>query len=41
MLMSIVQDLFPNTKHIGTIQLDFQIPQRFELEYIGSDGEKP
>ena len=24
----------------GTIQLDFQLPQRFELEYIGSDGEK-
>ena len=24
----------------GTIQLDFQLPQRFELEYIGSDGGK-
>ena len=24
----------------GTIQLDFQLPQRFELEYMGSDGEK-
>lgn len=24
----------------GTIQLDFQLPQRFDLEYIGSDGEK-
>ncbi|MDO5564840.1 MAG: threonine--tRNA ligase [Eubacteriales bacterium] len=24
----------------GTIQLDFQLPQRFNLEYIGSDGEK-
>ncbi len=24
----------------GTIQLDFQLPQRFELEYIGADGEK-
>jgi len=24
----------------GTIQLDFQLPQRFELEYTGSDGEK-
>ena len=22
------------------IQLDFQLPQRFELEYMGSDGEK-
>ena len=24
----------------GTIQLDFQLPQRFDLNYIGSDGEK-
>lgn len=24
----------------GTIQLDFQLPQRFELEYMGPDGEK-
>ncbi|MDO4266747.1 MAG: threonine--tRNA ligase [Eubacteriales bacterium] len=24
----------------GTIQLDFQLPQRFELEYMGADGEK-
>ncbi len=24
----------------GTIQLDFQLPQRFELEYTGADGEK-
>jgi threonyl-tRNA synthetase len=24
----------------GTIQLDFQLPQRFDLSYIGSDGEK-
>ena len=24
----------------GTIQLDFQLPQRFELEYMGQDGEK-
>lgn len=24
----------------GTIQLDFQLPQRFEAEYIGQDGEK-
>lgn len=24
----------------GTIQLDFQLPQRFEAEYIGPDGEK-
>lgn len=24
----------------GTIQLDFQLPERFELEYTGDDGEK-
>ncbi len=24
----------------GTIQLDFQLPQRFDIDYIGSDGEK-
>ncbi len=24
----------------GTIQLDFQLPQRFNLEYMGADGEK-
>ena len=28
------------TWQCGTIQLDFQLPQRFELDYIGSDGEK-
>jgi threonyl-tRNA synthetase len=24
----------------GTIQVDFSMPERFELEYVGSDGEK-
>ena len=24
----------------GTIQLDFQLPQRFGAEYVGADGEK-
>ena len=24
----------------GTIQLDFNLPQRFEMSYIGADGEK-
>ena len=28
------------TWQCGTIQLDFQMPQRFNLEYIGADGEK-
>lgn len=28
------------TWQCGTIQLDFQLPQRFDIEYIGADGEK-
>jgi len=28
------------TWQCGTIQLDFQLPQRFDLSYIGSDNEK-
>ncbi len=28
------------TWQCGTIQLDFQLPERFELEYVGADGEK-
>ncbi len=33
-------DCIGRTWQCGTIQLDFQMPQRFELEYIGADGEK-
>ena len=33
-------DSIGRTWQCGTIQLDFQLPQRFELEYIGADGEK-
>ena len=33
-------DAIGRTWQCGTIQLDFQMPQRFELEYIGADGEK-
>ncbi len=33
-------DCIGRTWQCGTIQLDFQLPQRFELEYIGMDGEK-
>ena len=33
-------DAIGRTWQCGTIQLDFQLPQRFELEYIGADGEK-
>lgn len=31
-------DSLGRTWQCGTIQLDFQMPERFELEYIGADG---
>lgn len=33
-------DAIGRTWQCGTIQLDFQLPQRFELEYVGDDGQK-
>ena len=33
-------DCIGRTWQCGTIQLDFQLPQRFEREYVGADGEK-
>ena len=33
-------DCIGRTWQCGTIQLDFQMPQRFNLEYIGANGEK-
>ena len=33
-------DCIGRTWQCGTIQLDFQLPERFELEYTGADGEK-
>lgn len=35
-----LEDSLGRTWQCGTIQLDFQLPQRFDLNYIGSDGEK-
>ena len=35
-----LEDSIGRTWQCGTIQLDFQMPQRFELEYTGADGEK-
>ena len=35
-----LEDSLGRTWQCGTIQLDFQLPQRFNLEYIGADGEK-
>ena len=34
-----LEDSIGRTWQCGTIQLDFQLPQRFEAEYIGSDGQ--
>ena len=35
-----LEDSLGRTWQCGTIQLDFQMPQRFGMSYIGSDGEK-
>ena len=35
-----LEDSIGRTWQCGTIQLDFQLPQRFEAEYTGSDGQK-
>ena len=35
-----LEDSLGRTWQCGTIQLDFQLPQRFSLDYIGQDGEK-
>ena len=35
-----LEDSIGRTWQCGTIQLDFQLPLRFELEYTGDDGEK-
>ncbi|WP_053982791.1 threonine--tRNA ligase [Niameybacter massiliensis] len=35
-----LEDCLGRTWQCGTIQLDFQLPERFELEYVGADGEK-
>jgi threonyl-tRNA synthetase len=35
-----LKDSLGRTWQCGTIQLDFQMPQRFEVTYVGSDGER-
>ncbi|MDX2189062.1 MAG: threonine--tRNA ligase [Bacteroidota bacterium] len=35
-----VKDAIGRKWQLGTIQVDYQLPQKFELEYIGSDNQK-
>ena len=35
-----LEDAIGRTWQCGTCQLDFQMPQRFDLTYVGKDGEK-
>ena len=35
-----LEDSIKRTWQCGTIQLDFQLPQRFEIDYVGEDGLK-
>ncbi len=35
-----LEDSIGRTWQCGTIQLDFQLPMRFEAEYMGADGQK-
>ncbi len=35
-----LEDSIGRTWQCGTIQLDFQLPQRFDMEYVGEDGGK-
>lgn len=35
-----LEDCLKRTWQCGTIQLDFQMPEKFDLSYIGKDGEK-
>lgn len=35
-----VRDALNRSWQLGTIQVDYQLPQRFDLEYVGSDNQK-
>jgi threonyl-tRNA synthetase len=35
-----VRDAIGRRWQLSTLQVDFQLPERFELEYVGSDGER-
>ena len=36
----LLKDAFGKKHQVGTIQLDFQLPNRFELKYVGEDGNR-
>ena len=36
----IVRDALNRQWQLGTVQVDYVMPERFELEYVGSDGQK-
>ncbi len=35
-----VRDALGRTWQLGTVQVDYVMPERFDLEYVGSDGQK-
>ncbi len=35
-----VRDAIGRTWQLGTVQVDYVMPERFDLEYVGSDGQK-
>src|SRR5690606_36136001 len=35
-----VRDALGRSWQLGTIQVDYNLPERFELEYVGSDNQK-
>lgn len=35
-----VKDALGRSWQLGTIQVDYQLPQRFELDYVGADNQK-
>ncbi len=35
-----IKDALGRSWQLGTIQVDYQLPQRFELEYIGADNQR-